>query len=152
MARGPPAPNLGEAVFFGGYPGCERDAIGSDEIVFGFYGAMPMLTSFTDHQLCCQFERKAVHGWRDPLWVGIHEMLRGITALSGNSLSGWRFPPCAAITLDARASSMGLLESTPLKSWLRRRAVHAGGSGTLAVSGRQTASRIGRQVSAIVHR
>jgi hypothetical protein len=43
-----PVPN--ESVFFGGFPGCERDPIGPHEMVFRLHSAMPGLTSFTEHQ------------------------------------------------------------------------------------------------------
>ncbi|WP_439408560.1 hypothetical protein ACNJX9_09490 [Bradyrhizobium sp. DASA03076] len=50
------------------FPGCERDQIGPHEVVFGLYTAMPMLTSFTEHQLCCQLERDY---WVDVRGLGL---------------------------------------------------------------------------------
>src|SRR5216684_4321118 len=38
-AAWPPPPNPNEAVFFGGFPGCERDPIGPHEMVFGLHSA-----------------------------------------------------------------------------------------------------------------
>jgi hypothetical protein len=37
-------------VFFGGFPGCERDPIGPHEMVFGLRSATPGLISLTEHQ------------------------------------------------------------------------------------------------------
>lgn len=64
----PQPPAIGSAVFLGGFPGCERDQVGPHEMVFGLYSAMPMLTSFTDHQLCCQFDR---NHWVDVRGLGL---------------------------------------------------------------------------------
>jgi hypothetical protein len=79
----PPPPNPRGAVFFGGFPGCERDAIGPDEMVFGFHGAMPMLTSFTEHQLCCQFEREA---WVDVRGLGLPPVGYDLGGISGGPM------------------------------------------------------------------
>ncbi|MCK1455199.1 hypothetical protein IVB36_31080 [Bradyrhizobium sp. 35] len=55
----PPPPNIGEAVFFGGFPGDERIPIAAHEISFGLHSAMVPLTSHTDYQLCCQLDRES---------------------------------------------------------------------------------------------
>ena len=54
----PPPPKVGEAVFFGGFPGVERVPITPNEISFGLHGAMVPLTDFTDYQLCARMERQ----------------------------------------------------------------------------------------------
>jgi hypothetical protein len=79
----PPPPNPKGAVFLGGFPGCERDQIGPDAVVFGFYGAMPMLTSFTDHQLCCQFEREE---WVDVRGLGLPPVGYDLGGASGGPM------------------------------------------------------------------
>lgn len=93
----PPPPNPDEAVFFGGFPGCERDAIGQHEMVFGLYSAMLRLTSFTDHQLCCQFSRE---DWIDVRDVGLPPAGYDLGGVSGGPMLqpvfvdgvwGWRF-------------------------------------------------------------
>ena len=52
----PPPPNIGEPVFFGGFPGAERVAVAPHEISFGLYGVMVPLTDFTEYQLCARME------------------------------------------------------------------------------------------------
>ena len=64
----PAPPNVGEAVFFGGFPGCERDQVTSDEFAFGLHSAMVPLTDFTDYQLCCRLERRH---WIDVRGLGL---------------------------------------------------------------------------------
>lgn len=54
----PAPPNVGEAIFFGGFPGVERVPIAPHEISFGLYGAMVPLTDFTEYQLCARMERE----------------------------------------------------------------------------------------------
>jgi hypothetical protein len=79
----PAPPNKDEAVFFGGFPGCERDQIGAHEMVFGLYSAMPRLTSFTDHQLCCQFDRSA---WVDVRGLGLPPVGYDLGGISGGPM------------------------------------------------------------------
>jgi len=79
----PPPPNPDEAVFFGGFPGCERDAIGPDEMVFGLHSAMPRLTSYTEHQLCCQFARE---DWIDVRGVGLPQVGYDLGGISGGPM------------------------------------------------------------------
>jgi hypothetical protein len=92
----PPPPDKDAAVFFAGFPGCERDQIGRQEIVFGLHSAMPRLTSFTEHQLCCQFDRS---GWVDVRGLGLPPVGYDIGGVSGgpmlepifvNGAWGWR--------------------------------------------------------------
>jgi hypothetical protein len=92
----PPPPNPNEAVFFGGFPGCERDPIGPHEMVFGLHSAMPRLTSFTEHQLCCQFARE---DWIDVRGLGLPPVGYDLGGVSGgpmlqpvflNGAWGWR--------------------------------------------------------------
>jgi hypothetical protein len=94
----PRPPNRDEAVFLGGFPGCERDQIGRREIVFGLHSAMPRLTSFTEHQLCCQFDRS---GWVDVRELGLPPVGYDLGGISGgpmlqpifdndNGAWGWR--------------------------------------------------------------
>jgi hypothetical protein len=60
----PPPPKVGENVLFAGYPGQERLITGPSEMNFGFYSGMNGVTSITDHQIACRFERT--------LWVDAH--------------------------------------------------------------------------------
>jgi hypothetical protein len=55
----PAPPNVGEVVFFGGFPGRERIPIAAHEISFGLYSAMVPVTSHTDYQICCQLNRES---------------------------------------------------------------------------------------------
>jgi hypothetical protein len=79
----PPPPNPGEAVFFGGFPGAERDAIGPHEMVFGLYSAMPRPTSYTEHQLCCQFVRE---DWIDVRGLGLPAVGYDLGGISGGPM------------------------------------------------------------------
>jgi hypothetical protein len=66
--RWPPPPEPKEIVFFGGFPGNERDIINPNDVVFGLHSVMPGLTSFTDRQLCCQLDRSS---WIDIRGLGL---------------------------------------------------------------------------------
>jgi hypothetical protein len=79
----PPPPQPGEIVFFGGFPGVERDPIGPDEMVFGLHGAMTGLTSFTDRQLCCQLDRS---GWIDVRGLGLPPVGYDLGGVSGGPM------------------------------------------------------------------
>jgi hypothetical protein len=79
----PQPPQPGEAVFFGGFPGAERDSIGPDEMVFGLHSAMPRLTSLTDHQLCCQFDRSS---WIDVRGLGLPPVGYDLGGVSGGPM------------------------------------------------------------------
>jgi hypothetical protein len=52
----PAPPNVGEAAFFGGFPGVERVPIAPHEISFGLHSAMVPLTDFTEYQLGARME------------------------------------------------------------------------------------------------
>ena len=64
----PPPPEPKEIVFFGGFPGNERDIINPNDVVFGLHSAMPGLTCFTARQLCCQLDRSS---WIDIRGLGL---------------------------------------------------------------------------------
>jgi hypothetical protein len=82
-AAWPPPPNPNEVVFFGGFPGYERDPIGPHEMVFGLHSAMPGLASFTEHQLCCQFVRE---NWIDVRGIGVPPVGYDLGGVSGGPM------------------------------------------------------------------
>ena len=55
----------------------------SDAFVFGFYGAMPMLAGFRDHQLCCQFDREE---WGDIQGPGLPPVGYDLGGASGGPM------------------------------------------------------------------
>jgi hypothetical protein len=79
----PPPPNKGEVVYFGGFPGCERDRIRSKEFSFGLHSAMVPLTSFTQYQLCCQFDRRY---WVDIRGLGLPPVGYELGGVSGGPM------------------------------------------------------------------
>jgi hypothetical protein len=79
----PPPPQPNEVVFFGGFPGGERDAVGQNEMVFGLHSAMPGLTSFTDRQLCCQLDRRS---WIDVRGLGLPPVGYDLGGVSGGPM------------------------------------------------------------------
>ena len=79
----PPPPNEGEVVYFGGFPECERDRIADKEFSFGLHSAMVPLTSFTEHQLCCQFDRKY---WMDIRGLGLPPVGYELSGASGGPI------------------------------------------------------------------
>jgi hypothetical protein len=79
----PPPPNEGEVVYFGGFPGCERDRIAGKEFVFGLHSAMVPLTSFTEYQLCCQFDRRY---WVDIRGLGLPPVGYELGGVSGGPM------------------------------------------------------------------
>jgi hypothetical protein len=79
----PPPPNHDEAVFFGGFPGCERDKIGPHEMVFGLHSAITRLTNSTDHQLCCQLDRSS---WVDVRGHGLPPVGYDLGGVSGGPM------------------------------------------------------------------
>ena len=79
----PPPPQPNEVVFFGGFPGGERDAVGQNEMVFGLHSAMPWLTSFTDRQLCCQLDRRS---WIDVRGLGLPPVGYDLGGVSGGPM------------------------------------------------------------------
>jgi hypothetical protein len=79
----PPPPQPNEIVFFGGFPGGERDVIDPYEVVFGLHSAMPRLTSFTDRQLCCQLDRDS---WIDVRGLGLPPIGYDLGGVSGGPM------------------------------------------------------------------
>jgi hypothetical protein len=79
----PPPPNVGEAVFFGGFPGEERDRVKAGEFSFGLHSAMTPLTSYTDYQLCCQLDRA---GWIDVRGLGLPPVGYELGGVSGGPM------------------------------------------------------------------
>jgi hypothetical protein len=79
----PAPPNQDEAVFFGGFPSCERDKIGPHEMVFGLHSAVTRLTSLTDHQLCCQLDRTS---WIDVRGLGLPPVGYDLGGVSGGPM------------------------------------------------------------------
>jgi len=79
----PAPPNPNEAVFFGGFPGGERDSIGPHEMVLGLHRAIQRLTSFTEHQLCCQFARE---DWIDVGGIGLAPVGYDLGGASGGPM------------------------------------------------------------------
>jgi hypothetical protein len=86
--------------------------------VFGFYGAMPMLTSFTDHQLCCRFAREE---WIDVRGLGLPPVGYDLGGASGGPMLapifsdgawGWRL---AGVISEAR-SIEGFEQVTAVRS------------------------------------
>jgi hypothetical protein len=79
----PPPPNKEEVVYFGGFPECERDRISDKEFSFGLHSAMVPLTSFTEQQLCCQFERRY---WIDIRGLGLPAVGYELSGTSGGPM------------------------------------------------------------------
>jgi hypothetical protein len=79
----PPPPNVGEAVYFGGFPESERDRIAKKEFSFGLHSAIVRLTSFTEHQLCCQFDRRY---WMDIRGLGLPPVGYELSGASGGPM------------------------------------------------------------------
>lgn len=79
----PPPPNKGEVVYFGGFPEGERDRIADKEFSFGLHSAMVPLTSFTEHQLCCQFDRRY---WMDIRGLGLPPVGYELSGASGGPM------------------------------------------------------------------
>ena len=64
----PPPPDEGQAVYIGGFPACEHDRIAGKDVSFALHSAIVPLTRITEHQLCCQFDRKR---WFDIRGAGL---------------------------------------------------------------------------------
>jgi hypothetical protein len=79
----PPPPNEGEVVYFGGFPGSERDRIAGKEFTFGLHSGMVPLTSFTEYQLCCQFDRRY---WVDVRGLGMPPIGYELGGVSGGPI------------------------------------------------------------------
>ncbi len=79
----PPPPQKDEVVFFGGFPGDERDNVTADDVTFGLHSAMIRLTSLTDRQLCCQFDRS---NWIDVHGLGLPPVGYDLGGMSGGPM------------------------------------------------------------------
>lgn len=79
----PPPPNLGEAVFFGGFPGFERIGVAPMEFSFGIHSAMTPLTDFTEYQLGCRFDRRY---WVDVRGLGLPPVGYDLGGVSGGPM------------------------------------------------------------------
>ncbi len=79
----PAPPRDGESVMFVGYPGKERLIEAIDEINFGIYSAMTPVTSITDHQISCRFNRQF---WIDAHGHGLPPVGYGLGGISGGPL------------------------------------------------------------------
>jgi hypothetical protein len=79
----PPPPNAGEVIYFGGFPGGERDRIKAGEFSFGLHSAMVPLTDFTDHQLCCSLARSY---WVDVRGLGVPPVGYDLGGVSGGPM------------------------------------------------------------------
>jgi hypothetical protein len=55
----PPAPSADSAVFFGGFPGNSRFWLGASAVSFGLYMGHTPITTITDRQITCRFDREA---------------------------------------------------------------------------------------------
>jgi hypothetical protein len=82
-AAWPPPPDLREAVFFGGFPGCERIEVAPMEFSFGLHSAMTPLTDFTDYQLGCRFDRQY---WVDVRGLGLPPVGYDLGGVSGGPM------------------------------------------------------------------
>lgn len=79
----PSPPNVGESVMFAGFPGKERIIMKLDEISFGIYSAMTPVTSITEHQIACRFNRET---WADAHGLGLPPAGYGLGGISGGPL------------------------------------------------------------------
>jgi hypothetical protein len=95
-AAWPPPPNVNEAVYFGGFPGCERIGIAPQEFSFGLHSGMVPLTDFTEYQLGCRFDRRY---WVDVRGLGLPPVGYDLGGVSGgpmlqpiykDGIWGWR--------------------------------------------------------------
>jgi hypothetical protein len=79
----PPPPNVGENVMFVGFPGRARDVVKPDEVIFGIYSGMTPVTSITEHQIACRFNREH---WIDAHGAGLPPLGYGLGGISGGPL------------------------------------------------------------------
>lgn len=79
----PAPPNVGESVMFAGFPGLARIIAKPGEISFGVYSAMTPVTSITDHQISCRFDREH---WVDAHGLGLPPLGYGLGGISGGPL------------------------------------------------------------------
>lgn len=103
-----PAPNVGEGVFFCGFPGEERDRVSENEFSVGLHSAMTPLTSFTNYQLCCQLDRRY---WVDVRGLGLPAVGFDLGGVSGGPMLqpffkdgvwGWRLVGVISEAVSAR--------------------------------------------------
>jgi hypothetical protein len=94
--RWPAPPNVGEVVYFGGFPSAERIEVVTREFSFGLHSGMVPLTDMTEYQLCCRFDRRY---WVDVRGLGLPPVGYDLGGASGgpmlqpiyeNGTWGWR--------------------------------------------------------------
>ena len=83
MGRGRPPPNKGRSFTSEVFPEGERDRIADKEFSFGLHSAMVPQTSFTEHQLCCQFDRRY---WMDIRGLGLPPVGYELSGASGGPM------------------------------------------------------------------
>jgi hypothetical protein len=81
--RWPAPPNVGEAVYFGGFPGIERIEVAPREFSFGLHSGMVPLTDMTDYQLCSRFDRRY---WVDARGLGLPPVGYDLGGVSGGPM------------------------------------------------------------------
>lgn len=79
----PRSPNINEAVYFGGFPGCERIEVVTREFSFGLHSGMVPLTDFTEYQLACRFGRRY---WVDVRGLGLPPVGYDLGGVSGGPM------------------------------------------------------------------
>jgi hypothetical protein len=79
----PAPPSINENVMLAGFPGNERIIEAVDEINFGIYSAMTPVTSITEHQISCRFNRDY---WIDAHGHGLPPLGYGLGGISGGPL------------------------------------------------------------------
>jgi hypothetical protein len=118
----PAPPNVGENVMIAGFPGRGRINIKRDEINFGIYSAMTPVTSITDHQISCRFDREY---WIDAHGLGLPPLGYGLGGISGGPLlipdfrDGawfWRLGGVISQAPDERPAKNVLFESVVIAS------------------------------------
>ncbi len=77
----PPAP--GETVFFAGFPGIERWQIGRRSLSFGLHAAMQQVTTHTEYQIRCRYDRAFMLG---VFGIGIPPVGRDPGGMSGGPM------------------------------------------------------------------
>jgi hypothetical protein len=81
--RWPAPPNVGEVVYFGGFPGHERIEVAARELSFGLHSGMVPLTDMTEYQLCCRFDRRY---WVDIRGLGLPPVGYDLGGVSGGPM------------------------------------------------------------------
>lgn len=79
----PQPPNLGETIFFGGFPGGERIEVAPMEFSLGLHSAMTPLTDFTEYQLGCRFDQQY---WVDVRGLGLPKVGYDLGGVSGGPM------------------------------------------------------------------